>query len=801
MEANLKGANVKKIEGTGGAIHQYSQDEVRGYVNLINSYLKDDDLCSKKLPINPDNDDLFGKLSDGFIFAKLINRAASGTIDMRAMNTKVPLNVFQIKENLNLVIQSSKAIGCKIVSIFPETILEKREYIILGMLWQILKLCVLATINIQQNPYLARLLGEDENLEDFRNLPPENALLRWFNFHLENAKHNRRVHNFTTDLQDGINYTILLNQLDPQKCDLSGLKDDEATRASKIITNAINIGVEAVIRPTDITNAHPRLNLLFTSLIYTHHHGLESQDPKLRELFESARMLEENADAGDTREERAFRMWTNSLDLTDGKDEPFYMNNLYDDVNDGVILLKIFERIASEDVVDWKKATLNPNIKFKKVENCNQVIDIGKKLGFTLVGIGGADLVNKNKKLILAVYWQMMRKDTLKTIGNMSEEDLLKWANSRVKDVPALKSFHDPSIRNCKFIFSLLNSIEPRAINWEHVTPGENDEQIENNAKYALSVARRIGATIFSVWEDIRDVKPKMIMTILAALKRIAEGDIPRKKSGDEMARKKGSEDLSHTTTNPAQQKTIGTKSTATIPSAKPDNIFLKSGEGGSVKPSDLLKGNTTPSNKPVETTSTKPTTLFSSKPSENTSVKPSALFGNKASEGTSVKPSDVFSAKPKESEPTNVKPSNMFVSKPAETTSVKPSNIFTGGNNQIKPTETLNKPEETSNKSSNSWMNKPKDTSEEIVTQKPVQVDSTKSYTFSSNTNRPKKGLYDDDEEEEDDFSTKASDFFKEKEKPQEPTKKKLDMTEAHTIDSKSNVSSSIKTKSALFR
>jgi len=40
MEANLKGANVKKIEGTGGAIHQYSQDEVRGYVNLINSYLK-----------------------------------------------------------------------------------------------------------------------------------------------------------------------------------------------------------------------------------------------------------------------------------------------------------------------------------------------------------------------------------------------------------------------------------------------------------------------------------------------------------------------------------------------------------------------------------------------------------------------------------------------------------------------------------------------------------------------------------------------------------------------------------------
>jgi len=568
MESTLKSSQAVIISGIGGARHQYSEDEVRGYVNLINSYLKEDDLCKKKLPINPDNHEVFEKLGDGFIFSKLINRAVPGTIDMRAMNTKGNLNIFQIKENLNLVIQSAKAIGCRIFSIFPESILEKREHIILGMLWQILRLCVLSSLNIKQNPFLARLLGEDENLEDFRNLPPEDALMRWFNFHLANAKHNRRVGNFSSDLQDGINYTILLNQLNPQKCDLSGLKDNEETRTNKIINNAISLGVEAVIRPSDITSGHPRLNLLFTSLIYTNHHGLESQDPAYKDLFQSAMQLDEKADAGDTREERAFRMWTNSLDLTDGKGEEYYMNNLYEDVNDGVILLKIFERISKEGVVDWKKCSLNPTNKFKKVENCNYVVDIGKKSGYTLVNIGGADIVNKNKKLILAIYWQMVRQHTLQTIGNVSEDELLKWANSRVKDVNPVKSFSDHSLRDCKFLFALLNSIEPRAINWEYVTAGETEEQIEGNAKYALSVARRIGATIFCVWEDIRDVKPKMIMTILAALKRVAEeGPAPRKKSLEESTPKGSQTTAKTTTTFPA---TTSSKTTTTTTSSQP---------------------------------------------------------------------------------------------------------------------------------------------------------------------------------------------------------------------------------------
>jgi len=43
------------------------------------------------------------------------------------------------------------------------------------------------------------------------------------------------------------------------------------------------------------------------------------------------------------------------------------------------------------------------------------------------------------------------------------------------------------------------------------------------NAKYIISVARKLGAVIFLTWEDIKDVKPKMITTLVGALAIISE--------------------------------------------------------------------------------------------------------------------------------------------------------------------------------------------------------------------------------------------------------------------------------------
>lgn len=223
-------------------------------------------------------------------------------------------------------------------------------------------------------------------------------------------------------------------------------------------------------------------------------------------------------------------MWVNSLNIPKIK-----VNNLFEDIRDGIVLLKVLDRIEPGSV-DWKKVEMKPNMRIKKNHNANLAVEIGKNMKFSLVAIGGIDIIDANKKLVLAMFWQMVRKHTLSVkklqkinyilfqlLGGWTEEKLLNWALTRVGKDPKITSFKDKSISNCKFLFNLLATIEPRAINWELVTAGQilklknknklkgsNPEEIENNCKYVLSVARKLGATIFLIWEDIKDVNFKI---------------------------------------------------------------------------------------------------------------------------------------------------------------------------------------------------------------------------------------------------------------------------------------------------
>ena len=103
-------------------------------------------------------------------------------------------------------------------------------------------------------------------------------------------------------------------------------------------------------------------------------------------------------------------MWINSLKIPDQ-----HLNNLFEDIRDGLVLLKVLDRIEP-GCVDWKKAEMKPNHRLKKIHNANYAVDIGKNMKFSLVGIGGIDLVDCKKKLVLALIWQMVRKHTLQVI-------------------------------------------------------------------------------------------------------------------------------------------------------------------------------------------------------------------------------------------------------------------------------------------------------------------------------------------------------------------------------------------------
>ena len=402
---------VRVSKGDGGfQYHTFSEEERTAYVKIINSFLADDPVCKRYLPIDPNTNEIFDRIKDGVLLCKLINRAQEGTIDDRVINTKEKMNIFQQVENLNLAISAAKSLGLNVIGINYDTFLNGKNYImILGLMWQIVKVVVLCNIHLKQHPELIRLLNPGEQLSDLLKLSPEQLLLRWFNYHLKAAGYDKKITNFSGDIKDSEKYTILLNQLNKKLCDKSALDEpDRKKRAKKVIENSRKLGAEAFINPDDIVSGNNKLNTLFVASIFNAYPGLDPATEE--EIYEAAKLLDDDVEGA--REERAFRMWINSLGLNDEEGEPIHINNLYEESKDGTLMLRTLDKIKP-GVVNWKIVDKKPNNPFKKTVNCNEVIDASKKSKYHIVGIGGGDIRDGNKKYILAIVWQMMRAHSL----------------------------------------------------------------------------------------------------------------------------------------------------------------------------------------------------------------------------------------------------------------------------------------------------------------------------------------------------------------------------------------------------
>ena len=460
------GQNIFRVNDSGSSgFSSFSEEERSAFVRVINTVLREDTVCIKYLPIDPDTMDVFSTLKNGIILCKLINKAYPGTIDDRVINVKENMNVFLMAENLRLAINASKSIGCQVINIFPETIMEEKHVLILGLLWQIIKMIVLKAINLKNHPQMIRLLRDGEQLGDLLKLNPEDLLLRWFNYHLQNAGYDKKISNFGSDIKDSEKYTILLNQLNKDLCDKKALSEtDLKKRAGKVLENSQKLGVDSYITPKDICDGNSKLNTLFTAAIFNQCHGLDP--PTEEEQYEAAKLLGDDAEG--SREERAFRMWINSLGLPD-----LYINNLYEESRSGVLLVKVIDKIKPGSV-NWKKVDETSTNKFKKVVNCNEAVDACKKAGLNIVGIGGSDIHDANRKYILAIVWQLMRAHTLQVVGNKSEDDLLSWANNMVAQQYRITAFSNKTLKNSLFFIHVMSAIEPRAINWEIVGQGKS---------------------------------------------------------------------------------------------------------------------------------------------------------------------------------------------------------------------------------------------------------------------------------------------------------------------------------------
>jgi plastin-1 len=291
------------------------------------------------------------------------------------------------------------------------------------------------------------------------------------------------VANFSRDVQDGENYTVLLNQLDSAKCSRAPLQTrDLLQRAEQVLQNADKLGCRKYLTPQSLVAGNPKLNLAFVANLFNTHPGLEplEEHPQI-----------EDFDAEGEREARVFTLWLNSLDV-----EPS-VQSFFEDLKDGRIILQAFDKVIPGSV-NWKHVNKVPPSgemsRFKMVENTNYCVDIGKQHRFSLVGIQGADLTDGQRTLTLALVWQLMRANivaTLKSLGTKSgkditDQDILKWANSMAqkggKSGP-VRGFKDPSISSGVYLLDVLNGLKPGYVDYNLVTPGRTEEDAYLNGK------------------------------------------------------------------------------------------------------------------------------------------------------------------------------------------------------------------------------------------------------------------------------------------------------------------------------
>lgn len=320
-ELKIAGQEAHAQVGAGGAKSIYLDEEVSSFARVINKELKDveDVEIKQRLPIDPDSADLFDTCYDGMIGLYLLKKYDDNLIDMRTVNKGNNLNIYKIRENLNYFFASCSGL-IRVIGIDGQTFLDRNPGLMLAIIWQIVRLISVKEINLKDCNKIYLLLKDGESIEDMMKLPAEEILKRWLNYHLAKAG-QEPVNNLGKDLADSNKLLYVLNQLDPANCSLDGLgEEDLVKRADVMIKNATAMGCEDVVGPKDIVKGNPKVNILLVAEMFNTKHGLDEELPP-------DFVLPDYDDGEGSREEKAFRLWINSLGI-----EGVFIDNLYSDL-------------------------------------------------------------------------------------------------------------------------------------------------------------------------------------------------------------------------------------------------------------------------------------------------------------------------------------------------------------------------------------------------------------------------------------------------------------------------------------
>lgn len=282
------------------AHHFWSETETAAYVDWINRSLHDDTDLESILPISNEGTALFEACRDGLVLCKLVNSSVPNSIDEKALNKK-PKSPIHKSENITKVLNGCRAIGIQVHNIGPEDIMKATPHLVLGLVWQIIKIGLLATINSE--PLLTNGGSSVENLQEAevttaerRPKGPsanEKSLLSWLNKVLQQLGHEQKISNFGSDLSDSIALAKLVIYLTPEdvgpklSIDTIQQEQDMFMRAEMVLDQANTFDCRQFATPNDIVSGSRNLNMAFVAVLYNTRARAAEAERKTRELQET----------------------------------------------------------------------------------------------------------------------------------------------------------------------------------------------------------------------------------------------------------------------------------------------------------------------------------------------------------------------------------------------------------------------------------------------------------------------------------------------------------------------------------
>ena len=541
---------VESAAGAAGASHPFERAEARGLVAFLNLHAAELG-GGPRLPIGAaagagDEDDnaLFAACADGVLLCRLVNLGAPHTVDERALNLgggPASLSLFQKLENVDLALSSARAVGASVVNTRALDVVESvpagRQYLVLGLLWQLARAALLARVTLTAHPELAALGA------DAADLSPEALLVRWANYHLPPLE---RVGDLHHDLRSGVALCRLLSVIAgthlraaaaraeaERALALPGAPADAEARATAALAAARLLGVEPVLTAGDVVAGRRRLLLAFVAQLFNALPAL----PALRTAQETeSRPAASEAEVSEGLELDSMRAWLRSLDLGGGAPataaaaaSPLLLQSpqLCADLASGATLLRALEAVApGATTADERRraeealAAAGPRSTYVQLAACSAFVAAARRLGLSLPGTSCADIHERNLKLVLGAAWQLRRRHLVGLLQREGERaatdaDVLAWAAAaaaRSELADAQRAVRDLRDVSPKFLLRVLSGAFPGLVSAGLATGADLDD-----ARLALSLARKAGVVVFGVAEELVARSSRAAFAFLAA--------------------------------------------------------------------------------------------------------------------------------------------------------------------------------------------------------------------------------------------------------------------------------------------